>query len=106
MKSDGSEVEIPHSLLAAAPVTVHLKGELDRMIDQQAPGKFKNALSTIRRHPLGENIGARADMTRALYTNLHVPDGEQPDPSIDLKKVNANEIDNMANANPSKATTR
>ncbi|CAB3764387.1 hypothetical protein [Paraburkholderia humisilvae] len=65
-----SEVEIPHSMLARAPVTVHLKGEIPALVDK-FPADFRKAITSLYNHPAGENIGARADINRAIYTGLY-----------------------------------
>jgi hypothetical protein len=126
VKSNGSEVEIPHSMLARGPVSVHFKGEMDAMIgslkskdeDNSTVLKQKRALMDLHTHPVTENIGARADINRALYTFLHKQrpgdNYSELNVHIDIDTINAtrlqkysqgekkevvqsSEIDNLAN---------
>lgn len=70
-KSNGAEIEPPHSMLAKAPVTVHLDGEIEDLIAQVQDKKLRTQLAKLHHHPAGENIGLRSDLIRLLYGILY-----------------------------------
>ena len=71
VKSNGTEIELPHSMLAKAPVSVHLEGELEELIAQVQDKELRTTLKEIHNHPAGENIGLRSDLVRLLYGILY-----------------------------------
>lgn len=85
-KSRVTEVEIPHSMLQQSPVEVHLKGAMDGMMDWAAGEDrgYRVALNTLYRHPITENIGGRADLTRALYTALYYKTDDDPTQALNI----------------------
>ncbi len=64
------EVEIPHSMIARGPVSVHVAGELEGLIDDKA-GVGLRDFRKLNAHPAGENIGLRSDIERLAYTTLY-----------------------------------
>jgi hypothetical protein len=68
---DGSEIEIPHSMLRKARVTVHAERDLHAMIDAIADPALRRTVAQLHDHPAGENIGFRADVLRQIVTLLH-----------------------------------
>lgn len=70
-KSNGSEIELPHSMLAKAPVSVHLDGEIEKLISQVSNKKLTAKLEKLLNNTAGENIGLRSDLARLLYGSLY-----------------------------------
>jgi len=103
VKSNGTEIELPHSMLAKAPVSVHLEGEIEKLISQVQDKKLRTKLNEIYNHPAGENIGMRSDLVRLLYGILH---SENAQGSKNKQKVEFNihiDIDTLAATNSEKA---
>lgn len=68
---NGSDIEIPHSMLRAARVTVHPERDLHALIDAIADPAVRDTASKLYDHPAGENIGLRADILRQIVTTFH-----------------------------------
>ncbi len=65
------EVEIPHSMLAKAPVSIHFKGEIEQLITQVPDDELRKILGELNTHASIENIGLRSDIVRLLYGFLY-----------------------------------
>lgn len=100
---NGTEIELPHSMLAKAPVSMHLEGELEELIAQVQDEGLRTQLKELYNHPAGENIGLRSDLVRLLYGILYSENtkgvkGEQ------TTEFNIHiDIDTLAEANFTKA---
>jgi hypothetical protein len=68
---DGSDIEIPHSMLRMARVTVHPQRDLHAMIDAIADPAVRDTARKLHDHPAGENIGLRADILRQIVATFH-----------------------------------
>jgi hypothetical protein len=68
---NGSDIEIPHSMLRAARVTVHPQRDLHAMIDAIANPASRDTARKLHDHPAIENIGCRADILRQIVTTFH-----------------------------------
>ncbi len=68
---DGSEIEIPHSMLQRARVTVHPESDLRAMIDAIPDPALRRTIAQLHDHPARENIGFRADVLRQIVTMLY-----------------------------------
>jgi len=75
------EIEIPHSLLARTPVSLHFDGDIEELINNVPDTELRKKLNYIFHHPAIQNIGMRSDLVRTLYGLLYsekskFPDGE------------------------------
>ena len=68
---NGSDIEIPHSMLRMARVTVHPERDLHAMVDAIADPAVRNTARKLYYHPASENIGLRADILRQVVTTFH-----------------------------------
>ena len=68
---NGSDIEIPHSMLRTTRVTVHPQRDLPAMIDAIADPAVRDTARKLHDHPAGENIGLRADILRQIVTTFH-----------------------------------
>ena len=102
-RPDGSEIELPHSMLARAPLSVHLEGEIEALIDQVSDQELRAMFEELHNHPAGENIGLRSDLVRLLYGILY---SENSKKTMDRRKGEINihvDIDTLAAMNSKKA---
>jgi hypothetical protein len=68
---NGSDIEIPHSMLRAARVTVHPEHDLHALVDAISAPALRDTAKKLLHHPAGENIGLRADILRQIVTTFH-----------------------------------
>lgn len=103
VKPNGGEIEIPHSMLAKAPLSVHLEGEIEELIAKVPYKELRTQLEALHNHPAGENIGLRSDLVRLLYGILYsenaegAKDGQEAEFNIHI------DIDTLAATHPEKA---
>jgi hypothetical protein len=71
---DGSEIEIPHSMLQKGRVTVHAERDLHAMIEAIPDPALRDTVQKLHDHPARENVGFRADVLRQIVTLLHQRD--------------------------------
>jgi hypothetical protein len=71
VNADGSEIEIPHSMLRRARVAVHAESDLHAMIDAIPDPSLRRTVAQLHDHPARENVGFRADVLRQIVTLLH-----------------------------------
>ena len=67
---NGAEIEIPHTMLRTARVTVHPERDLHALIDAIADPAVRATVKKLHDHPAGENIGLRADILRQIVTTF------------------------------------
>jgi hypothetical protein len=63
-RSNGTELEIPHSMVFNSRLNVRLDGELEEMIASIEDKDLRQMIQKLHDHPLITNIGARSDVVR------------------------------------------
>ncbi|MGY2289043.1 hypothetical protein ACW9H6_04435 [Pseudomonas sp. SDO528_S397] len=66
VRPNGSEIEIPHSMIAKSRLNVHPRDDIQDMIHAVDDDATRLMLTKIYHHPLSENVGARSDLLRHL----------------------------------------
>lgn len=66
VRANGSELEIPHSMIARSRLQVHPQNDIPDMIKGVEDPALRLMLTKIYHHPLSENVGARSDLLRHL----------------------------------------
>jgi hypothetical protein len=102
-KSNGVEIELPHSMLARAPLSVHLDGEIEELIAQVPDKELRTMFEELYNHPAGENIGLRSDVVRLLYGILYSENTEKATDGLEPEINMHVDIDTLAAINSEKA---
>jgi len=63
-RHNGSELEIPHSMICNSRVNVRTRDDIENMISAVEDRELRLTLREIYDHPLTENVGARTDVVR------------------------------------------
>lgn len=77
--SNGSEIEMPHSMLARSKLKLHYEGELEALISQISDKDLRMQLLKLYYHPVRLNIGALTDIVRLTYGLLYTESGKALD---------------------------
>ncbi len=66
VRANGSELEIPHSMIGKSRLQVRRLSELEAMINKVEDDDVRIMLQKIYDHPLTENVGLQSDLLRHL----------------------------------------
>ncbi len=71
VRSNLSELEIPHSMISKTHLKIHLEGEIEELISNFPNSEHRKIFSELFNHPATINIGFRSDIVRLLYGILY-----------------------------------
>ncbi|MCR4468343.1 hypothetical protein [Burkholderia sp. SCN-KJ] len=71
VRSNLSELEIPHSMISRTHLKIHLEGEIEALISNFPDPEHRKMFSELFNHPATINIGFRSDIVRLLYGILY-----------------------------------
>lgn len=72
VRANGSEIEIPHSMIARSRLQVHPQSDVQDMIEAVEDTELRLLMMEIYKHPMSENVGARSDLLRHLCGMLDI----------------------------------